>query len=241
MIIKLVLYNKKISDLFCNKYANRCVDKETYTDCIKRLVMNRIKQNSFILEAGGIDRPLLNKGSNIIYDGLDIEYREKCSEIYDHFIVQSIEDPINGKYDLIISRTLLEHVPDNRNAFKSIYASLNDKGVTIHYQPSKYHPYSLILRAVGNRGQRFLIRKLRPWSADFTGYPAYFSYCSPRQMRKLLTETGFKSIKTKCFYHANDYFSFCFPLFLLVTLWENLCKILNWETFCSGFIIEAHK
>ena len=241
MINRIVQINKKWSDHFSTKKFFFCTEMESYTDTLKMLIEKSLNSANSILEVGGIDRPLWYKNKDLIYDGLDIEYKDKCEEIYDHFIVQSIEEPVNGKYDLIISRTLLEHVPDNKKAFNSIYQALSEHGETIHYLPSKYHIYSLILRLVGNKGQRFLIKKLRPWAADVTGYPTFFNYCSPRQMRKLLAETGFKSIKITCFYHANDYFSFCFPLFLLVTLWENLCKKINLETFCAGFVVEAHK
>ena len=240
MLGKIVAVNKKWSDHCRIKNELFYSDVNNFTECLKEIIKKEIKLKYSILEAGGIDRPLWHKDADIIYDGLDIEYSDKCDSIYDNFFVQSIEDTINGKYDLIISRTLLEHVPDNRKSFNSIYISLNEDGKTIHYMPNKFHLYSIILRLVGDEGQRFLIKKFRPW-AENTGYPTYFSYCSPRQMEKLLTEIGYKSIKIKCFYHANDYFSFCFPLFILVTLWENFCKKFNLETFCAGFILEADK
>lgn len=241
MISQIVLVNKKWSDCFVAKNNSFCNDDD-YTDILQKNIENNLRFNCSVLEAGGIDRPLWHKDEELIYDGLDIEYKECCKVIYDHFIVQSIEEPIENKYDLIVSKTLFEHVPNNRKAFHSIYQALSKNGKIISYQPSKYHPYSLLLRLIGNRGQRFLIKKLLPWLDDGTrGYPAYFNYCSPWQMRKLLTEIGFKSVKITCFYHANSYFSFCFPLFLLITLWENICKKLNWETCCAGFIVEADK
>ena len=70
-----------------------------------------------MLEIGGIDRPLLERSSRFRYDGLDIEYREQCEDIYDNFYVQSTEKSIENKYDLIISMTLLEHVRDNDASF----------------------------------------------------------------------------------------------------------------------------
>lgn len=46
---------------------------------------------------------------------------------------------------------------------------------------------------------------------------------------------------TRSFYPANDYFAFFTPAFILVTLFENICKSLNWEVFASGFVISAKK
>lgn len=202
------------------------------------LHQNKIRN---ILEVGGIDRPLLEKSKTYTYDGLDIESKEKCRDIYDNFMVQSIEQKVSGKYDLIISFTLLEHVPNNTNSFHSIYDALNEKGVTIHYIPSKYHPYSLILRLVGYKLQKKIISYLRPHVKDLTGYPAYFDKCSPNDMAQLLREIGFNNIKIIPFYRANDYFSFFAPFYVLITLYENLCNTLNLKSMCSGFIVYASK
>lgn len=241
MFARIIQINKKWSDKCREKRPAFYSDKIDFATCIEETVKRNIKPGYSILEAGGIDRPFWHKDIDIVYDGLDIEYKDRCKEIYDHFFVQSVESPISGKYDLIISKTLLEHVPDNRKTFISFYQALVNEGRTINYQPSKYHLYSLILRFVGNKGQRFLIRKLRPWSADITGYPTHFSYCSPKQMKKLLIDIGFSSVEIRCFYHANDYFAFCFPLFWMVTLWEKFCERFKMESLCAGFIVVAQK
>lgn len=193
-----------------------------------------------VLEAGGIDRPLLKRTPGMTYDGLDIGCTEQCRSIYDHFYQQPVEAGIPGTYDLIISCALLEHVESTETAFQSIYRSLAN-GVTVHYVPSRNHPYSVILRMVGHRLQRILIRRLRPWAAGVTGYKAYFDRCTPSGMKRLLARTGFTDVQVIPFYRANDYFSFFAPLFLLVSFWENLCRVLGLRALCSGFIVTAVK
>jgi 2-polyprenyl-3-methyl-5-hydroxy-6-metoxy-1,4-benzoquinol methylase len=143
--------------------------------------------------------------------------------------------------DVILSITLLEHVPDNKSAFESMYSTLRPGGYMAHYVPSKWHPYSISLRLVGPRLQKKLIAILRPDAVEVTGYPAYFSYCSPSEMIKLAKETGFMNVKTTCYHRANDYFAFFFPAFVVVTLFEELCRKLRWTFFASGFLIEGAK
>ena len=200
-----------------------------------------IKKKKTVLEVGGTDRPLLQKQKNIIYDGLDIEDKPACRSVYDNFYVQSVESEIAVKYDAIVSMTLLEHVPDNTAALRSIYQALKDNGIVAHYMPSKYHPYALILRFVGPSLQRWLISHLRPSIAEVAGYPAYFHHCSPMSMAKLMKKTGYTNIKTVCFYRANEYFSFFVPLFVLMSIFENICRILRLKQMCSGFIVTASK
>jgi len=203
--------------------------------------LDETKNAKYVLEAGGIDRPLLQRQKGIIYDGLDIEAKPACHAIYDHFFVQSVESEIAGTYDVIASITLLEHVRDNVAAMQSIYRALNADGMTAHYIPSKYHPYAILLGLMGPSLQRALIARLRPWAMKLTGHRAYFDHCSPRSMTRLMTKTGYTAIKTICFYRANDYFSFFVPLFVLVSLYENICRLLGAKQLCSGFIITAKR
>ena len=148
---------------------------------------------------------------------------------------------MNIRTNMVISTTLLEHVPDNAKSIKSIYDSLVGGGTTHHYIPSKWHPYSVALRLVGPTLQKKLIAILRPAAADVTGYPAFFSHCSPGGMRKVFLNNGFQDVEVNPFYRANDYFAFFVPAFLIITLYENICALLNIHIASSGFVISARK
>ena len=242
MLKKLVSFNVKLARFIDRRFPG-FVETKYYKDEVISIVdefVHRQKSCS-VLEVGGIDRPLLQRSSNIIYDGLDIEYKENCQSIYDNFYVQSIEDHIENRYDLIVSMTLLEHVKDNKAGMVQIYNALNPGGLSIHYFPSKYHPYSILLRLVGPGWQKKLIRTLRPWAVSMTGYPAFFDKCCPKDMRILCRQCGFEATQITTFFRANDYFRFCFPCYLAVTCWENICKKFRLQKFCSGFVIVTKK
>ncbi|MHC4556531.1 MAG: class I SAM-dependent methyltransferase [Planctomycetota bacterium] len=239
---KIVSFNVKQTQSFDRRFP-RLVRNGCYRSEIVSLIDSFISQKEFshVLEVGGIERPLLKRSERIEYDGLDIEYKDMYKEFYDHFLVQSIEEPILRTYDLIVSIAVLEHISDNTLSITQMYKALRTGGCIVHYTPSKYHPYSLILRLVGPRIQKRLIRVLRPWAEHMTGYPAFFNKCSPREMKKISRASGFKQIKVIPFFRANDYFRFSAPAYILVTLWENICLKLKWEQLCSGFIIIARK
>lgn len=90
-----------------------------------------------ILEAGGVDRPILDRSPHYRFIGLDIDERPECARLYDRFIVQSIEKALPEKFDMIVSFTLLEHVPNNSASIRAIYEALNSGG-------------GLSLRPIGN-------------------------------------------------------------------------------------------
>lgn len=243
LIHKFVEINKKVCKWFCDAFPKFFREGENYLYVLLSEITKLMNRGNIrrVLEVGGTDRPLLQKRPYMQYNGLDIEYKEKCLHIYDRFFHQSIEEPIEGYYDLIFSTTLLEHVQNNSLSFKHIYDSLNDSAATIHYLPSKNHPYSVILRLVGAKLQKKIISVLRPWAANVTGYNAFFDKCSPREMENLLQRIGFKDIEIIPFYRANDYFCFFTPLFILITIWENFCRKFKLRQFCSGFIVIAYK
>ena len=194
-----------------------------------------------VLEAGGVDRPLLKKFGNYTYFGMGIDDKPSCKDCYDKFLVQSIEERITDKFDLIISTTLLEHVPNNGKSVQAMYNAIKNDGLMVHYIPSKNHFYSICLRLVGPKLQKILIKYLRPEAITLTGYPAYFDKCSPNEMKKLCQAYGFKDVKVTCYYKATDYFAFFIPAYLFVAICENLFEYFGASYFSSGFIITAKK
>ena len=230
---------RKLEVRFPNFFGN----SEDYSEDLKKLINSCIKDKSFkkILEVGGTNRPILKKSHDYIYFGLDIDPNPLCFDVYDFFLVQSIENKLEKKFDLIISKTLLEHLTDNNKCLSVIYDALHKKGMTIHYIPSKYHFYSIILRIIGPKLQKILIHYFRPEAELVTGYPAYFHKCSPSQIKELCKKIGFNDILIIPYYRATDYFSFFIPAFVLVALFENLFKYFGLKMFASGMILFAKK
>lgn len=240
MIRSFVALNRRLSTSLLQR-APGFFGRGGYKADLRALIQDDIlaRRPQTIVEVGGIDRPLLKKNGNFLYVGVDIEDKEDCHEVYDEFIVQSIEQPLPVEADTLISKALMEHVPDNRAAVASMVGTLRPGGKTFHYVPSKWHPYSVALRIVGKDWQRQLIPVLRPGSEETTGYPAFFDHCSPRAMRALFREAGFEDIEIRPYYRGTDYFAFFFPAFVLVAAFEFLSRKLGWSLFCSGFIISA--
>ena len=226
-----------------SRWPNYFGNNENYVEDLRSEVDAALSGGAIrsVLEIGGIDRPLLSKSSSYSYAGLDIEKKPLCEEIYDRFFLQSIESPIGDKFDLLVSKEVIEHVPNNFESFSVMHSCLTQHGKMIHYIPSKFHFYSIILRCVGPRLQKLIIRKLRPHAVEVTGYPAFFNYCSPGQLTKLCKDVGFSRVTIRCYYRATDYFAFFVPLFLLVAFLENVFQRFNISIFSSGVLLVASK
>ena len=242
IIRAFVKINRSASKWLLKKFPS-IFSEQPFKEHLKNKIQSSIllDKPNIILEVGGVDRPLLRKSPVYVFMGLDIEERPGCSYLYDKFVVQSIEHPISYPADMIISMTLLEHVPNNEASVKSMFAGLSQNGTTHHYIPSGLHPYSMCLRLVGPKIQKKLIPILRPGAENVTGYPTFFDHCTPRAMERLFGNVGFTEIKVKTFYSANDYFAFFTPAYILVSLFEKICSALRLRLFASGFIISARK
>ena len=240
---KFFSYNRELSNRLHARFPGVFAATRNYRREIVAAIEADIARRGHptVIECGGVDRPLIPKSPDYRYVGLDIEHRPGCDRVYDDFIIRSIEQPIGVAADLVISFTLLEHVRDNEAAIASIYGALRAGGTTYHYIPSKSHPYSLALRAVGPTLQKRLIALLRPAAVEETGYPAFFNRCSPSAMAHLFRQTGFTNISVSPFYRANDYFAFFTPAYVAVSLFENAAHALGLRMFCSGFIVSAER
>jgi hypothetical protein len=242
MLKQFIHYNRKAARWLEARFP-QTFGGPSYVDELKAAVSSEIGASSpsVVLEVGGIDRPLLEKSGAYDYVGLDIEEQPACQRVYDRFVVQSIEAPVAVSADLVLSMTLMEHVPDNAAAVRSMFGALRGGGSTHHYVPSKWHPYAIATRIVSPSMQKRLIRHLRPETVEVTGYPAFYNRCSPASMRALFEEAGFVDVKVTPLYRASDYFSFLLPAYLAIVTYENLCKALSLQTLASGFLISARK
>lgn len=241
VVRRFVAGNRALSRAFGIRFPS-FVRAPSYHDELRRRVVANLEQSAGdVLEIGGIDRPFLSKDDRYRYVGMDIEEKSRCHDVYDRFVVQSVEDPISGEFDLVMSITLLEHVRDNARSIKNIFDALRPAGETHHYIPGKGHPYALVLRAVGPIWQKRLIDVLRPDSVEETGYPAFFHHCTARDMVRVFEDVGFESVRVRTFYRAHDYFAFLLPAFIAVTAFENICKAFGWTYFASGFVISGRK
>jgi len=239
-VARFVAWNRALCSELVRRHS-RFFDNPSYPCELRRRVGADLAQPSGeVLEIGGIDRPFLSKGEGYRYVGLDVEEKPRCKEVYDRFIVQSIEQPVAGRYGVILSIYVLEHVQNNVASIQNVFDALEPGGSTHHYVPGKGHPYAMALRLIGHKWQQRLIRRLWPDSV-VGGYKTYFHRCTARSMDALFREIGFEDVRVRVFYRVSEYFAVLVPAFVAIAAFENLCRRFGWSYFASGFVISARK
>lgn len=246
MLNHFIKTNRDISGEFIKRHPNfshgRRRSEAAFELVLEKLVQERGPGPFTILEVGGIDRPRLKKDPRYCYVGLDVDANENCLQIYDAFHVQSVEEPIPVRADLIISKSVLEHVPNVRVAFQRMYNCLNEGGEMLHLLPGGYHPYSLATKMVGHKWQRRLIDLvMSPGAAQRLGYKAYYNLCGYRQMKSLAGSLHPENMTITPYWDGVGYFKFLFPLFLSIAAFNRTCELLRLTQLASHLVVYFKK
>ena len=65
-----------------------------------------------------------------------------------------------GRFDLVFSSNLLEHLPDCARALRGIHRVLTDDGITVHCVPNRWWKLATLLLHVPNKSAKFVDRVL---------------------------------------------------------------------------------
>ena len=146
-----------------------------------------------------------------------------------------------GSVDLIVSRSVVEHLYDNTAFFANCARVLRPGGTMIHTFPCKLAPFSLLNRMLPNRVTKRLIAYFYPEWADECGFVAYYDFCQFRQIRDILCKNGFIIHKFEFRYYQSIYFDFFFPLYILMLLYDLTTWFFSIKGLACAILVEGSK
>src|SRR5207248_3756712 len=149
----------------------------------------------------------------------------------------------DGSADLVVSRAVVEHIRDNAAFFRNCASTLRPGGVMIHAFSGRFAPFALINQLFPNRLTRLLISYLHPyWREEGNyGFPAFYNRCYFSAMQDLLRQNGFDNAKFTLLYYQSTYFTFFFPLFVLMLFYDAVVSLLGVRNLASGIIVDADR
>jgi SAM-dependent methyltransferase len=143
--------------------------------------------------------------------------------------------------DIVASRYVVEHLRGVERFAEESYRVLKPGGVFITLFPNRNAPFSLINRALSVSAARKVAYALKEEAARWDVFPAYYEYCAPGVFRRLLESKGFTSVDVKVTYSQSTYYSFFFPLALLVLCYEWILARLNLTALSAHVLVCAKK
>lgn len=141
--------------------------------------------------------------------------------------------------DLVVSRSVVEHLPDNEAFFKNCAEVLRPGGMLVHTFPGRFAPFAMLNQILPNWTTRRLIRIFHPQWIDSCGYPAHYDLCYYSAIRDVLHREGFRDAQFTFRYYQSIYFDFCLPLYLVMLAYDLVIAGLGVRSLACGILVSA--
>lgn len=143
--------------------------------------------------------------------------------------------------DLLVSRSVLEHLPDNAAFVAECHRVLKPGGRAVHVCPTRRAPFALINRIVPNAVTRNLIRIFFPQWIDDCGFPAHYDHCAYPELTRLHARNGLRIEELHLRYYQSIYFKPFLPIYLISLAYDLLLWAVNFKPLCSQILLVARR
>jgi ubiquinone/menaquinone biosynthesis C-methylase UbiE len=206
----------------------------------ERKVESILKPEHTILDAGcGRSAPVLSKyiGRAVKLIGVDLEdYTSSSGEIeYIQGNIASIEVP-SASIDIVISRAVLEHVPDPSAVFSEVDRILKPGGSFIFLTPNLWDYVSIISFLVPNRFHPYIVNKTEGRIMEDV-FPSYYKANTHRAISNLCKETKLSIHEFKWLSQYPAGFMFSAILFRVAMVYEKLISRFDALAFLRGWLL----
>jgi len=140
-----------------------------------------------------------------------------------------------GQFDVVFSRTLIEHVRDGEAMHRNILSLLRPGGVAFHMAPTLFAPPFVINRLLPDKLSRKILYSFFPHKrSNEPKFPAYYSWCfgNRTKMERMFRRVGFREAEISTFY-GHDYFDQIPIVRELDRAFSTLAARKDWSTYGS--------
>ena len=143
--------------------------------------------------------------------------------------------------DLVVSRSVLEHVEDLEAFVVESKRVLKSNGYCVHVFSSKFAPFAVVNQLLPRSLSKKLLLYVRPEARGIAGFPAYYNKCFYSSVKALFQKHGYEIVEIQLNYFQKAYFSFFVPLFLIMALYEMLLQSCRIKNLCAHILIVTKK
>jgi SAM-dependent methyltransferase len=178
------------------------------------------------------------------YIGLDVsgdELRRAEPGAYDDLLVGDIcerQPATEGRFDLVISWQVLEHVPSMHRALATTHAALVPGGRMVSMLSGAWAMHAVAARVIPYRVSTWLQARLLGMVPE-DKFPTRYDCCTDRSLRKLLATGGWRSWDVVPLYRSGIYLEFSRPLQRAYFAYENWAARGPRANLASHYIVDA--
>jgi SAM-dependent methyltransferase len=141
--------------------------------------------------------------------------------------------------DLLVSRAVLEHVPDVRGAVRNIAKVLKPGAHTVHLLPARNSLFGMAARILPFKPLLWLLHRVAPWTIDQVEFDVHYDQGTPAQIESAFRDAGFRDVNVSVTWAQPGYFEPLYPIFLLYSLYEVIVRRLGMRRLAAYMIVEA--
>ncbi|SDT96855.1 class I SAM-dependent methyltransferase [Desulfobacula phenolica] len=205
-------------------------------------IVNRLPNGAKVLDAGcGHDAPVISDiaAACDIAVGADITYLNPCNANPSvKFIINDLSaiGLCDACLDMVISRSVMEHIKTPEDIFNEINRILKPGGYFIFLTPNLYDYASIFSKLIPNRFHPLIVKMTEGRNEDDT-FPAYYKANTRRDIQDLASGTGFEIKEIEFLGQYPAYLMFNPFVFLIGTAYDRMVCRFNCLAFLRGWIL----
>lgn len=145
----------------------------------------------------------------------------------------------DGEVDLIVSRTLLEHVQSVERAACEMARVLRPGGRSIHLVPCRYSLFATAARLMPFVMVKRMLQTLLPEAQGVVEFDVVYDQGHPAALERAFSAAGFSQVDIECTWDQSGYFHWLFPAFALVLAYQRTVEALGLRVLASYVVIRA--
>ncbi len=199
----------------------------TYKYEVARLIDAR--PGAMVLDLGGGKEcpflPFVERPEKCFVVSVDISAEElRGNRDVKHRVVADVSAPTlpfaPSSVDLIASRSVVEHLRDTAGFFANCRNLLRPGGCTVHTFPCRYSPFALLNRLLPDWVARRALYYFYPEWEEACGFPTHYDRCYYSAIMQIAENCGFKIVRIDMRYYQAIYYTFFFPLYLMMLTYD---------------------
>lgn len=219
-----------------------------WRDFTRRVVPDHLRPGMRVYDAGGGSYPSIEApyraGMNLHIIGTDFDRQELAAAPpggFSETIRADLEkDRGQGDGDLVICRSVLEHVHDPEAAWHGLASFVRPGGHVLVFVPCRNALFARLNLMLPEALKRRILFAIKPEAEAHQGFPAFYRDCAPRQFRRMAEVAGLEVVESRA-YHYSDYFNFFVPLFVGWRVWTLLARAVAGEQAAEHCAIVARR
>lgn len=208
----------------------------------------RSRPNGIVLDIGGgrnspFARHSDSHNMHIIAADIDFEELAANQQVKDKLVLDATGTlPFRtNSIDLIVTRSVLEHLPETETFALECERVLAPQGKCLHVMPCKFAPFALINQTLPNKVAQAILYRIYPQWTDSCGFKAYYRNCYIPRMPNLFKKNNLTLERVEVRYYQSIYFKFLFPVYLLSVLYDLVLFGLDARPLACQALIVARK